>query len=220
LQNSFYATENGIFVGTFTTSGLFLYDEYNIPPPTEPLFTIDAKRVKRYDMSGGEIEELIQLYGPDLRFYWQYPGSYWVSREYVPDNPEYVLDNGTTLEWGLVQNEWDYDSFSFTTIGTLTTSAAGLMQDVASFVETNPSFDDPTFRQFLRIDDSMKPGSLERAKALVRVRPWNWVFTDLQFWLFYPFNGPGRAEVCATGDLCVEKIISYKPEGITETGNM
>jgi hypothetical protein len=200
------ADENGIFLGTFTGSGGTNDSAWS--PPTDPLFTIDARRVKRYDLNGGEIEELVQLYGPELYFYWKYPGTHWTLREdYFLDDPEYVLDNGTSLEWALVQNEWDYDSFSISDppLGSLDTSAAGLMQDVQSKIISSAEFNnDESLRYYLRIYDSFKPGSLDRAKALVRVRPWNWLSTELQFWFFYPFNGPGRAEVCASGNECVE----------------
>jgi hypothetical protein len=196
------ADENGIFLGTFTGSGSSNASAWS--PPTDPLFTIDARRVKRYNLSGGEIEELIQRYGPDLYFSSSYNYNYYWQEHYFLDDPEYVLDNGTTLVWGLVQNEWDYGSFSFSTLGSLNISAAGLMQDVESFVKSSPYFGDSRFRYYLHIYDSLKPGSLDRAKALVRVRPWNWLSTELQFWFFYPFNGPGRAEVCMTGNDCVE----------------
>lgn len=193
------ADENGIFLGTFTGSGGT--NDSSWSPPTDPLFTIDARIVKRYEIGSADIGQLIEQYGPDL---WLAGHAYVVPpmpEEYFLDSPEYVLDR-VTLEWALVENETSYGSFNFTFLGSHPTSAAGLMQDVESYVKLSPHFGNPFFRYYLRIDDSLRPGSLDRAKALVRVRPWNWLFTDLQFWFFYPFNGPGRAEVCASGNWC------------------
>lgn len=194
------ADENGIFLGTFTGSGGT--NDSSWSPPTDPLFTIDARIVKRYEIGSDDIAQLIQQYGPDLLLSGtgnMIPTS---PEQYFLDTPEYVLDNGTVLVWGLVQNEWNYSSFSFTPLGNVTTSTATLLQDVASYVESSPYFGDPSFRQYLDIDDSVRQGSLDRAQAFVRVRPWNWLFTELQFWFFYPFNGPARAEVCTSGNWC------------------
>jgi len=194
------ADENGIFLGTFVGSGGT--NDSSWSPPTDPLFTIDARIVKRYELGSDDIAQLIQQYGPDL---WLAGTGYVMPpmpEEYFPDSPEYVLDNGTVLVWGLVQNESNYDSFSFTPLGDVTTSTATLLQDVASYVESSPYFGDPSFRQYLHIDNSLIPGSVDRAQAFVRVRPWNWLSTELQFWFFYPFNGPGRAEICASGNWC------------------
>jgi hypothetical protein len=193
------ADEHGIFLGTFTGSGSSNDSAWS--PPTEPIYTIDARRVKRYEPGTAAIEELVGLFGPTLHFYLQPPNLF--EEHYYLDDPDYALNSGgMALEWGLVQNESSYGSFSFTPLGSLITSSAGLMQDVASYVESSPQFGDPSFRAYLRIDDSLKPGSLDRAKALVRVRPWNHLAIELQFWFFYPFNGPGRAEVCASGNWC------------------
>jgi hypothetical protein len=188
------ADENGIFIGTFTGNNS------HSTPPIDGLFCIDSRSVKRYELDSAAIEELVQRYGPHLYFY-DSGNNYDKWEDYFLDDPEYILDRAV-LVWGLVQNEWDYDSFSFTTLGSFNTSAAGLMQDVESYVRSSPYFSDPSFRHYLYIDDTLKPGSLDRAKALVRVRPWNWLFTDLQFWLFYPFNGPGRVEICLSGEDC------------------
>ncbi len=45
--------------------------------------------------------------------------------------------------------------------------------------------------------DGLAPssGDMSRAKAFVHVRQWNHLFTELQFWFFYPYNGPGKFSV-------------------------
>jgi hypothetical protein len=48
----------------------------------------------------------------------------------------------------------------------------------------------------------MKKGSMLRAKAQVHVLPADSLTTEIQFWFFYPFNGPGRVEVCASSKMC------------------
>jgi hypothetical protein len=203
------ADEHGIFLGTFTGSGGT--DTYAYHPPIDPLFTIDARRIKRYDLDLAAIEELIHRNGPDLYFYQAHD---WSGHEdYFPDDPEAILDFAATLVWGYVYNEWNYGDFAFYPAygsGSMDTSAATLMQDVQSYAQPFPdSLDFPVehFRRFLQIADSAKPGS-DLGKVSIRVRPWNWLSTDLQFWMFYPFNGPGRAEVCASGNLCEVKQFS------------
>jgi hypothetical protein len=193
------ADENGIYIGTFTGNNS------HSSPPTDPVSVLDARSVRRYELDSGDMDWLVQTYGPNLLLFpmanEEEGGVVTAGEHYLLDDPEYVLDR-VELEWALVENETSYGSFNFTFLGSHPTSAAGLMQDVESYVKSSPEFGNPLFRYYLRIDDSLKPGNLDRAKALVRVRPWDWLFTDFQFWFFYPFNGPGRAEVCASGNWC------------------
>ena len=179
--------ENGIYSGTFTGNN------FHSSPPADPVFCLAAWSVRRHELDSEDIEWLVQTQGPVL---WLHP-----SEEYFLDDPEYVLDN-MGLVWGLVQNEKEFDSFSFQPHGILDTSAAGLMEDVQYIEDSDPNFTDPNFTTYLNIGDSLRVGDLTRAKALVRLRPWNSLFTDVQFWFFYPFNGPGRVEICLSGLWC------------------
>ncbi|MHC4444241.1 MAG: Vps62-related protein [Planctomycetota bacterium] len=176
------ADNNGIYIGTFTDSS----------PPTYPVFVLDASSVRTYELDSGEIDSLVQTQGPVLYLH--------SDERYFLDDPEYVLDR-MQLVWGLVQNEKDYDSFSFQSLGSVNTSSANLMGDVENYVESDPDFGDPSFRHYLHIDDYLKPGNLSRAKVFVRVRPIA-VLTEVQFWFFYPFNGPGRVRICLSGNIC------------------
>jgi hypothetical protein len=59
-----------------------------------------------------------------------------------------------------------------------------------------PSGDAQPGRYWLIPDDSSKPGDLSTAKGYVHAySAENLPYTDLQFWLFYGFNGPGTAHV-------------------------
>ncbi|MBD3868614.1 MAG: Vps62-related protein [Acidobacteria bacterium] len=122
---------------------------------------------------------------------------------YVLDDPDYVLDNGVTLNWGLVENETDYNSFKATRVRTMPTSSATILRDWTTIKEGIESTDNPeAYRYWLHIPDKLKSGSMRRARALVHVLPADSMSTEIQFWLFYPFNGPGRVEVCASSKMC------------------
>jgi len=60
-------------------------------------------------------------------------------------------------------------------------------------------------RYWLMLDDSAKGGDLSTAKAYVHAY---WIpgmpYTDIQFWLFYAYNGPGTAHV---NGLAFDKIV-------------
>ncbi len=193
-----YGIDTGGFVGS------------NSPrdPPPPPFFScIDARQVRSvvdglFKIDSEDIQQLVQRHGPLLQLH--------PDERFLPDDAEFSLDFAK-LDWGLVQNETSYDSFNFQLLGSTPTSALRLMNDVQNLVEIDPNYASPSFRHFLRLPMEWgapytKPGdgsgSLTRAKAYVRVLPWNWLFTELQFWLFYPFNGPGRVEACASGNLC------------------
>jgi hypothetical protein len=131
------------------------------------------------------IENLVSAYGPKLVFHPQ--------EMFFLDNANEVL-NRSQLQWGLVSNENDYFDFSFYQLGATNTSADSLMEDVASVLATEPNASEDNFRYFITIPDSLKEGDLSRATTYVRVLPNN-TSVDLQFWLFYPYNGHGAAYV-------------------------
>ena len=122
---------------------------------------------------------------------------------YLMDSPEYVLDSGVTLNWGIVDNQEDYNSFQIRRVRSMPTSSATILQDAAKIKEAIESTDNPEqYRYWLNIPDKLKSGSMKRAQALVHVLPYDTMSTEIQFWLFYPFNGPGRVKVCASSKMC------------------
>jgi Vacuolar protein sorting-associated protein 62/Glucodextranase, domain B len=199
-----YAISTGAFVGA--ASGNLVFQ------PSGPFYCLDARRVKGavdglWKLGSQDVTQLVEKYGPLLQLD--------PDEIFLPDDTGYSL-NFAKLEWGLVQNENDYDTFNFQTLGSIPTSADGLMNDVNSHVTTDPHFADPAFRQWLRMPTEWGApyttpaapgtpggsGNLSRARADIRVVPWNWLFTELQFWLYYPFNGPGRVKICFNSYLC------------------
>jgi hypothetical protein len=122
---------------------------------------------------------------------------------YLLDDPEYVLDNGASLEWGIIENDGNYDLFQARRVESVQTSSKHLMDDVRAAKEAIRAYpESDKYKYWLKLDDGMKLGNLRRAKALVRVLPVSAFSTELQFWFFYPFNGPARVEVCAASSMC------------------
>jgi hypothetical protein len=169
----------GIYTGQFGWSDS--YDE----PSSGTLRVIDAHAVRVPRLSSTEVVALIEKYGPVIRLH--------TEENFRPDDPEYVL-NRSSLQWGLVPTETDYNSFSQQLLGQVATSPATLMGDVA-IAQSAPQAGDPSFRTWIGIPDALKPGNLSQARVLVRTRPWNSIFTEIQFWIYYPFNGPGKIHV-------------------------
>jgi hypothetical protein len=129
--------------------------------------------------------------------------------KYLMDDPEYILDHGASLSWGRVDNPHSYDSFSVTGVQSRPTSSDTLLFDVQAVRDSIQSLPDAErYKYWLSINDAWKAGSLRRAKALVRVLPNGRDSTELQFWFFYPFNGPGRVEICASSKMCDDNWLS------------
>jgi len=211
-----YAISTGAFVGSASTT----------VPPSGPFRCLDARRVKGaadslWKLGSQDVTLLVEKYGPQLQLE---PGEI-----FLPDDAEYSL-NSAKLEWGLLE-DGSYSSFNLQVLGSIPTSASALMNDVNSHVKTDPYFADPAFKQWLRMPtewgepyitgefgytfwgEAVVPpgfiasGNLSRARADVRAVPWNWLFTELQFWLYYPFNGPGRVQVCIVG-ICYDSQLN------------
>jgi predicted outer membrane repeat protein len=177
---------DGMNIGTFETL-------------SPSLHVLDARLVQKPEyLTLQEVDQLIRDYGPVLKFH--------PEEDYYPDDPEWVLDNGVRLQWGLVYNEDDYDTFGQIYVNSMSTSSATLVDDVEYVVNTIkpnlPYYSSGSFKYWLNIPDALKPGDLARAKSLVRVVPWNHFFTEIQFWFFYPFNGPGRTRICLSSLWC------------------
>jgi hypothetical protein len=186
------ADADGIYTGQFAWSDA---DQ----PPSEPLYTIRAQAVRALRPSSAEIVNWIETYGPVIRLH--------PDEQYLPDDPEYVL-NGSSLQWGLVPTESDYSSFSLQLLGQVATSPANLMGDVA-VAQSDPQAGDSSFRTWLGVPDAMKPGDTSRTRVLVQARTWNTIFTEIQFWIYYPFNGPGKFIVTCGSLLDTYREMTY-----------
>jgi hypothetical protein len=193
------ADENGIYTGTWTCEAL--------PDTTsdDALFCLAARSIARYDLDSDDVHSLIRTQGPQLRLHSE--------EEYFLDDPEYVLDNAELL-WAYVWEPRDFDKFEITVYGEVATTAAGLMQDFEDSVESDSRcptlvWDISGCHCYLRIPQGVRRGDLARARVPVRVRPWNHLFTDVQFWFFYPYNGPGRVLMESSGIITTHIQLAY-----------
>jgi len=197
--------EDGIYIGSFA---------YVMPSPTNDFFSIHEESVQKQNLAQEDVEELVEQYGPLLFLH--------PSETYFLDEPEYVLDHGVSMTWGVVYNETgppglqvlpglDQESyFRVEEQDSMPTSTATLLDDVR-YVEENikPYASEPSlFKYWLYIDDGLKPGDLASGEALIRVLPVKGLFTEIQFWFFYPFNGPGRVEVCSSDGVCEDNYLN------------
>jgi len=139
-----------------------------------------------------QVRQMIARFGPVL---------YLHSREkFLPDDPEYVLNSGAALCWGLV-NETSYDAVPPADVQTRHVSSATLYKELRAVQTSLRSPDSGKYKYWLHINQDLKDGDLKRAKAIVRVLPAGKSSTEIQFWFFYPFNGPGRVRVQASGKI-------------------
>ena len=191
---------SGLHTGAFT--GRSYPSDQGYAKPTLPVYVLDARVVAgSAPLTEEEIAGLIATSAPVLRLH--------ADEQYRPDDPERVLD-GATLQWALVRNEGAYcprdwppdmcgwEGQYFEHPSGMATSAATLTADVAlveGYRSGAPYVDDPDFRIWLSIPDTLIHGDLDRAKPVVHVRP-RGPFTEIQFWYFYAFNGPGRIRIC------------------------
>ncbi len=180
------AVDYGIYSQTFTG-----VNSYVAKPHI--LWALDSRAISGAEpLNAAQIDTLIQENGPVVYFH--------PNEEYFLDDPEYILDNAASLGWGLLNNYCAdcYDTFNITYEGSMETSSATLMLDVDRVLESikpyPPYYTSSNFDYWLNINDADINGDPAgtRSKALVRAIPWNTFFTDLQFWFYYPFNGPGR----------------------------
>lgn len=179
--------DDGLFVGAFVGS-----NSHTTPPPG-PFHVLDVRRVQAVAVDEAQAAALIAKFAPTVRLH--------PDEKYLPDAADATLDESASVAWGLITHEDDFDTFAATQLGAHKTSAATLLADVEDYAKpADPG--DPDFRYWLDLDLGQSPpdgppvsGDIKRARALVRVRAWGPLFTDLQFWLWYPFNGPGKFRV-------------------------
>ncbi len=179
----------GLYTGTF--AGQSYPGDHGYAKPSYPVHVLDSRSVASSPpLSEEEVSALIATHAPVVRLH--------PSEQYLPNDPEQVLD-AANLQWALVRNEGSYDAQYLELPDEMPTSAATLMADVSSIEnEIKPSApynDNPDFRIWLGIPQSLINGDLGNAKPVVHVRP-RGPLTEIQFWYFYPFNGPGRLQIC------------------------
>ena len=180
---------NGLHSGTF--AGRSYGSDQGYAKPTLPVYVLDARAVVgTVPLTEEQASTVISTYAPVLRLHpWE---------QYLPDDPEQIL-NAAKLQWALVRNEGSHGSQFSEYPDEMPTSAATLMADV-SHIESEhrpnaPYTSHSDFRIWLAIPDALIHGNLARAKPAVHVRP-RGPLTEIQFWYFYPFNGPGRLRIC------------------------
>jgi len=207
------AQDNAIYLGTFisympVTLINWWTDPYELMypmPRPDILFGLDSRSVLAEvdPLSSAEVDGLIRQYGPKL---------YLHSEEiYFLDDPEWILDNGINLRWALIATESDYDTFSEQYPDEMPTSSQSLMDDVdyvINNIKPNPPYKDSEQFKIWLEHIAIFSGDLDRTDAYIHVIPWNTFFTEIQFWFFYPYNGPGRVEICLVGDCKQEQLVT------------
>jgi Vacuolar protein sorting-associated protein 62 len=150
------------------------------------LFLIPLASCLAFAVSRAEVEQLIQEFGPEMRL---------DSKErYFMDDPDAILNSGrVALQWGMVHDPDDYDTFSINGLRSAPLGSEAALPAVLRQARRDPRAGRPGFRMWLKLDDSLMAGHQARAQALVSVvdAPHD-SYLDLQFWFFYPYNGPGK----------------------------
>ncbi len=166
----------GLTIGTFVGT-----NNYSQPPA--PAKTLAAAYVKAATATQAEVNSMIATYGPVIALH--------PTEQYLPDSVDYVLNNGTTMCRGYIRNPNDYATFRYDETLCYTTNAASLLDTVADS-EQDPRFGSPDYDYFMQVNTAVTGGSMARAKAYVRATRYSQAFVELQFWIYYPFNGSGK----------------------------
>ena len=91
-------------------------------------------------------------------------------------------------------------------------------------LQSSPVAQDPHFKMWLEIDTGptqppyLLPenptGDVDRTRSVVRVRPWNGIGHEVQYWIWYPYNGPGKYEAgCGAIDTLHETPTTGRHQG-------
>jgi hypothetical protein len=153
--------------------------------PTPPSMTSTIS----YPPSLADLNTLIQAVGPCMQLH--------AEEKYMMTDPEVLLETSKcTLDWGLVHGEEDYGTFSITEqVSQPVSSGADLMSKVTN-ATNDPNAGEENFRYWLTVDRSLQQGDQAAAKAYVAVYHQDIQsgggIIQLQFWMFYAFNGPGK----------------------------
>jgi hypothetical protein len=171
--------------GAIDVGGYVGHASHGVPGTT--VWCLRADAVSQLDApTPAQLASAISDHGPILQLH--------SSESFLPDDPDFVLNAPGTLVVAELVNQ-GYSTFneqflSGTTVGT---SAATILNDVQPSL-SHALTGDPEFLYRLNYSQSLAGGSLSRAKSYVRVQPIDSLITELQFWVFYPWNGPGKSE--------------------------
>lgn len=200
--------DNGFSNGNYSSNGISVNAFKGSYGPNYPdpklLFVLNNRRVLSDDyLTPAEIDNLIDSYGPIFQFS--------VSEIFGPDHPAATLDDPVSkLEWCVVNPSYesDYDNFSFLVWPeNCDVTSSNILQQVQDHVVTDDYYGALGFRYYVKLLQVL-PGDYNRAKPLVHVRLRDHAFTEIQYWLWYPFNGPGRAHVIVSA-LGIEVFDDY-----------
>ncbi len=158
-----------------------------------PIWVLKPDAVKAPDEPSQSIlKQLMAFYGPEIRMH--------PDETYLPDDPAKILDASTTfLRWGLSENEEGTEEavfgpenqWRFDTLGVIKTSSKTILSDIQDALE-HPQANDDKFVTYLDYGPASFAGNINDATSYVRAQPHNGAFIELQFWIFYPYNGVGR----------------------------
>ncbi|XP_055356177.1 uncharacterized protein LOC129601406 [Paramacrobiotus metropolitanus] len=172
------------------------HQSYGIPGGLSAQFVLRRSAVESgvTPIPREDIPGLITQHAPNVLFH--------PEDQYMPDSAEHVFNN-SLFRFGVVNNEGSYDDFSLADAGEIPVSVVrqtlqGKLNQATVkqyLIDHNHISGDIGQRVWLRIPETLWPGNLPRTRAYVRVvgdasRP----FTDIVFYFFYPFNGPGKFE--------------------------
>ncbi|MGK0155829.1 MAG: hypothetical protein ACI9SE_002796, partial [Neolewinella sp.] len=190
----YYGTAGGSYhLGTYDVVappgaidvGCFVVSSSGAPP--SPIYCIKASVVQELPApTQAELASAISAHGPILQLH--------SSEAFLPDDPDFVLNApGTAVLAELVDQGYSTFNEQFLSGTTVGTSASTILNDVQPSL-SHPLTGDPEFLYRLNYNQNLAGGDLNRAKAYVRVQPIDGIITELQFWVFYPWNGPGKSE--------------------------
>jgi len=146
-----------------------------------------------------DAERFIQQNAPLFRFHHE--------EKYMADNPDRVLNTGRcSLMWGIVSNESDYNTFRIDDVNQeIVTDVAGL-QECVNKAQRHPRAHESGFRMALDIPQDLRAGSLRETVVQVVVKQIHANVLDIQYHLFYPYNGPGKFRV-TVGDVITAHVV-------------
>jgi hypothetical protein len=190
---------NGVWSGSYSAEGISVnaFRGYYGPvdPTTFEQYVLDNRCVlSRAVLLPSQINFIMNTHAPVFQFHSQ--------ELYGPDHPKAILeDTGSKLEWGVIEpvleNNYDYFAYLFVKGPyNCDVTSDDLIQKVRDNVMTDDDSGEPGFRYYIRFPEYPQlTGNYANARAFVHVRLRDHVFTELQYWMWYPFNGPGRAHV-------------------------
>ncbi|KAL2330925.1 hypothetical protein Fmac_018506 [Flemingia macrophylla] len=149
--------------------GTFVAQNGNSNPPSIACLKT-ANAIPKYMPNLQQIKVIFQVYSP---FMYLHP-----DEEYFPSSVEWFFSNGALL----------YKKGQESNPVPVAPNGTNLPQD--------PNNDGAYWLDLPTNKERVKKGDLASAKSYAHVKPMlGGTFTDLQIWVFYPFNGPARAKV-------------------------